>query len=201
TEPYRMFTSRAEYRLRLRADNADRRLTGKGCKIGLIGERRRTLFAQKEASISHGRSLLENLTLTPTAAARVGLPLNQDGVPRTAFQLLCLDGVTLARLGAIWPELRGWEPKVGEQLEIDAAYAPYLARQEADIKAYRQEEELELPRDLDFDGIGGLSTEVRSKLAAVRPATLGQAGRIPGITPAALTALLGHIRRRERRRA
>jgi len=195
TEPYRIFTSRAEYRLNLRADNADRRLTLRGAAIGCIGSERADAFAAKAAALEDGCGRLHGLTLTPTEARRAGLPVNLDGVRRSAHDLLGLPDVTLARLAGVWPELGAIPADVAEQMEIDAHYASYLDRQAGDVAAFRRDEALLLPEGLDYDSVGGLSNEVREKLKAHRPATLGAASRIPGVTPAALTALLGRVRR------
>ncbi len=199
TEPYRMFTSRSEYRLTLRADNADRRLTPKGETLGLIGSRRRGAFAVKAAAIAAATRLAGSLHVTPTEAAGFGITINRDGVRRSAFELLAYPEVTLERLAAIWPELGGLGADVAEQIEIDAKYAVYMRRQEADIGELRREEEIELPRDLDFSAIPGLSNEIRHKLVETAPSTLGRAGRIDGMTPAALTLLLAHVRKGRRR--
>ncbi len=195
TEPYRMFTSRAEYRLSLRADNADRRLTPKGQAIGVIGAERDRVFAGKQAALSAALARLRELRLSPTAARRAGLDIKLDGVVRSGLELLRLPNVSLAMLATIWPELGGLRPEVTEQLEIEAAYAAYLERQEADIAALRAEEAFELPRNLDLEAIAGLSGEIRARLAEVRPATLAAAGRLPGMTPAALAILYRHSRR------
>ncbi|MFO1060236.1 MAG: tRNA uridine-5-carboxymethylaminomethyl(34) synthesis enzyme MnmG [Dongiaceae bacterium] len=197
SEPYRMFTSRAEYRLTLRADNADQRLTPAGVEIGLVGGGRAARLAAKQAALAAGRALLDSLSATPAALARHGLRINQDGVRRSAAELLGHPGIDLARLAALWPALCGLPAEIAEQLETDARYAGYLDRQAADIRAFRRDESLQLPAGLDYAAIGSLSNEIRDKLAAVRPATLGAAGRIPGVTPAALAALLAHVRRRE----
>jgi tRNA uridine 5-carboxymethylaminomethyl modification enzyme len=195
TEPYRMFTSRAEYRLSLRADNADRRLTPKGQALGVIGAERARVFAGKQAALSAALARLRELRLSPTAARRAGLEIRLDGVVRSGLELLRLPNVSLARLATIWPELGELRPDVTEQLEIEAGYAAYLERQEADIAALRAEEAFELPRDLDLEAIAGLSSEIRARLAEVRPATLAAAGRLPGMTPAALAILYRHARR------
>jgi len=194
-EPYRMFTSRAEYRLRLRADNADLRLTPLGQAWGSIGPDRSAAFAAKAAALAEARSRLASLSATPTALKAAGLSIAQDGQRRSAMELLAHGGIGLAELARLWPELAEIRPDVALQLETDGHYAGYLDRQEADILAFRRDEALLLPGDLDYGAVGGLSAECRSKLASLRPATLGQAGRIPGMTPAALTALLGHVRR------
>jgi tRNA uridine 5-carboxymethylaminomethyl modification enzyme len=196
SEPYRMFTSRAEYRLSLRADNADQRLTPLGVRAGCVGPARARLFAEKQTALARLRTRLESLTLTPAEAARHALSLNQDGIRRSAFDLLAFPEISFDRLSAIWPDLRATPKDIAEQVGTDAQYAVYLKRQQADVDALRRDEALELPCDLDYAAIGGLSTEVRQKLSAVRPVNIGQASRIDGITPAALTRLLGHVRRR-----
>jgi len=193
-EPYRMFTSRAEYRLTLRADNADQRLTGLGEQIGIIGIPRRTAFSEKLGQLERARTLAGSVTLTSSEAARLGIAVRQDGARRSAAELLALPDVDVARLTHIWPDLRGIPRDIAEQLEIDAHYAGYLDRQEADIVAFRRDESLSLPADLDYDAVVGLSTECRLKLTAVRPRTLGQAARIDGMTPAALTLILAQIK-------
>jgi len=194
SEPYRMFTSRAEYRLSLRADNADQRLTPLGEKAGLVGRERRTAFADKMERLAVSRETVARLTLTPNEAAKFGLSMRQDGVRRSAQELLSLPQVEFPRLAAIWPELQDFAPDVVEQLEIDAQYAGYLDRQDADILAFRRDEGRTLPADLDYRAVIGLSNEVRQKLEAIRPATLGQASRIEGVTAAALTLVLAHVK-------
>jgi tRNA uridine 5-carboxymethylaminomethyl modification enzyme len=200
-EPYRMFTSRAEYRLRLRADNADQRLTALGAAVGCVGADRARMFAAKMADIDTARSQAGALAATPNALAAAGLAVNQDGVRRTALDLLAYPDITVDRLTGLWPALSSIAPEIAEQLEIEARYAAYLERQEADIRAFRRDEALALPGDVDYGAIASLSNEVRAKLDAARPATLGAAARIPGMTPAALTVLLGHVRRRDQRGA
>ena len=197
TEPYRMFTSRAEYRLTLRADNADQRLTDKGIALGCVGSERSRAYRAKLAALKAARSMADSHTLTPSEAARHGLALRQDGQRRSAFELLAYPQIGVADLKKIWPCFGGIEAKIGEQLEIDAKYAVYLGRQAVDVESYRREESLALPDDLDYDALSGLSNEVRAKLKAYRPRTIGQAGRIDGITPAALTLLVVHLRRRQ----
>ncbi|HVI89192.1 MAG TPA: tRNA uridine-5-carboxymethylaminomethyl(34) synthesis enzyme MnmG [Dongiaceae bacterium] len=198
SEPYRMFTSRAEYRLRLRQDNADQRLTEKGIEIGAVGAGRAAAFRAKMAEIAAARALMQGLNATPTELLRQGLTINQDGVRRSALDLLVYPEIDLERLTGLWPELAALKPAIAEQMEIDGRYAGYLKRQEADIHAFRRDEALLLPVDLDYDAVPSLSTEVREKLKLARPATLGAAGRISGVTPAALTILLRHVRRRDK---
>ena len=195
TEPYRMFTSRAEFRLSLRADNADQRLTPRGLDLGLVGPERARRFAAKAAALAQARRQAESLSLTPAEAQRAGFRVNPDGHRRTLAQLLAFPGITFDDLARVWPEISAWSPEVREQVEIDAAYAGYLGRQAIDAEAFRREEALRLPAGLDYNGVGGLSQEVREKLERVRPLTLGQAARIEGVTPGALTALLAHVRR------
>jgi tRNA uridine 5-carboxymethylaminomethyl modification enzyme len=200
SEPYRMFTSRAEYRLRLRADNADQRLTPAGLELGCVGAERRGAFAEKCRALDEGRALLEGLTLTPNEAARHGLDINQDGRRRSAFDLLAYPAIDLARLQAIWPQVGAIAPAIAAQLEVDARYAHYVDRQEADVAAFRKDEGVAIPVDFDFAAIPGLSAEIRQKLAALRPVTLAQASRMEGITPAALMLLLAHLRKTPARR-
>ncbi len=200
TEPYRMFTSRAEYRLSLRADNADQRLTGKGISLGAVGHERARAFEVKCAQLDAARALLTALSLTPNEAARHGLKINQDGIRRTAFDLLGFPDVEMAALGCIWPELAAINPKIAAQVEIDAKYAVYLERQAADIASFRRDEALHIPEAFDYRAISGLSAELRDKLIAIRPQTLGQAGRIEGITPAALMLLAAHAKSPAKRR-
>jgi tRNA uridine 5-carboxymethylaminomethyl modification enzyme len=201
TEPYRMFTSRAEYRLTLRADNADQRLTSKGVSIGCVGPERARFHTEKMAALADIRAYAQSVSLTPTEAARHGLALNRDGQRRTAYELLAFPSIGIAELARIWPRFDMFHVKHLAQLEIDAKYAVYLSRQASDIAAFRRDEGLELPGDMDFAGIKGLSSEVRQKLQAIRPRTLGQAGRIDGVTPAALTLLIAHVRRGQGRRS
>ncbi len=195
TEPYRMFTSRAEYRLSLRADNADLRLTARGLAVGCVGAERGRAYRAKAAALEHARRQMTELSLTPSEAATHGLRVNQDGQRRSALDLLTLPDLSVAKLAAIWPELAPLRADVAEQLEIEARYRTYLHRQAADVAAFRREESLGLPEGLDFAALSGLTTELRLALTRVRPTTLGAAARIPGMTPAALTLLYRHARR------
>jgi tRNA uridine 5-carboxymethylaminomethyl modification enzyme len=195
SEPYRMFTSRAEYRLSLRADNADQRLTPLGLKLGCVGSERHRAFAAKEAELRRARLLLESLGLTPNDAVRHGIKLNQDGARRTGFDLLALLGVSLETLQRVWPELCGIPPKIAAQIEIDAKYAVYLDRQARDIEVLRRDEALIIPEDIDYAALPGLSNEIRARLSATRPRTMGQASRIEGMTPSAMTLLAAKLRR------
>jgi tRNA uridine 5-carboxymethylaminomethyl modification enzyme len=201
SEPYRMFTSRAEYRLTLRADNADQRLTGQGVAIGCVGAERAARHRVRMADLDAARALARSVSLTPTEAERQGLVLNRDGQRRTAFDLLAYPHLGLADLARIWPEFGRLAPSIAAQLEIDAKYAVYLDRQAEDVAAFRRDESLVLPEDLDFTQVSGLSNEMKQKFAAQRPRTVGQAGRLDGVTPAALTLLAAHVRRGSRRRA
>jgi tRNA uridine 5-carboxymethylaminomethyl modification enzyme len=195
TEPYRMFTSRAEFRLTLRADNADQRLTDRGLELGCIGAGRAAAWGARREELAAARRMAAELVLTPAQAAREGLPVKADGQRRNLSELLAYPTIGFEDLARIWPQVRSWSPAVREQVEIDAAYSGYLDRQAADAEAFRRDESLRLPADLDYAGVGGLSNEIREKLASIRPLTLGQAARIEGMTPGALTALLAHARR------
>lgn len=195
SEPYRMFTSRAEYRLQLRADNADQRLTDKGISIGCVGAERARMHKEKKSVLTDAREFANSVSLTPKEAERHGLSLNKDGQRRTAFELLSYPSVTVTHLAKIWPRFAELAPKIAEQIEIDAKYDVYLSRQAADIAAYRRDESFELPDDFDFTTLPGLSNEMKQKLQAHRPRTIGHAGRIDGVTPAALTLLVAHVRR------
>jgi tRNA uridine 5-carboxymethylaminomethyl modification enzyme len=201
TEPYRMFTSRAEYRLALRADNADQRLTDAGIRIGCVAGARAVKHRAKMAALAAARAMAQSLSLRPKEAARHGIAVNKDGQARTAFELLSYPHVGFADLARAWPQLAMLAPEIAEQLEIDAKYAVYLDRQAADVAAYRRDESLELPDALDYSEVSGLSYEVRQKLQSVRPRTIGQASRIDGITPVALTLLAARVRRGRGRRA
>lgn len=194
SEPYRMFTSRAEFRLKLRADNADQRLTPLGLELGVIGSERAKAYRAKAQALEEGAALLNRLTLTPTEAARHGLSLNRDGRRRTAFELLAFPDIDSRRLAAIWPEIAGLADSIRTQLEIDARYAAYVRRQDDDVAVLRRDEAIQIPHDFSFDSIPGLSTEVKQKLTRQRPATIAQAARLEGMTPAAVLTLLGHLK-------
>ncbi|MEA2856483.1 MAG: tRNA uridine 5-carboxymethylaminomethyl modification enzyme [Methylobacteriaceae bacterium] len=198
TEPYRMFTSRAEYRLTLRSDNADQRLTGRGTEIGCVGRERAAVFEAKSAKLRAARERLEALTITPTEAGRYGLDLNKDGVRRSAFALLARWNIGWSDLTRMWPELNGIDPMSAGQVEVDAKYAVYLERQMADVAAFRRDEALLLLDGLDFSALPGLSNEVKARLGEARPRSLGQAARLEGITPAALTILASQVRKGRR---
>jgi len=199
TEPYRMFTSRAEYRLKLRADNADQRLTDKGIAIGCVGTDRARLHGKKSSALKQAREFANGVSLTPKEAERHGLALNKDGQRRAAFEILSYPHIGIADLAKIWPRFGELAPKIAEQIEIDAKYDVYLSRQAADVAAYRRDESFHLPDDLDYAALPGLSNEAKQKLQAHRPRTIGHAGRIDGITPAAITLLVAHFRRGRKR--
>jgi len=198
-EPYRMFTSRAEYRLHLRSDNADLRLTEKGIQVGIVGNDRALHFAAKKQRLDQGRALLTAEAVSPSELAANGLEINRDGIRRNGMDLLAYPQFSFDDLIRIWPTLGDISEPIRDQLSIEATYATYLQRQDADIQAMRRDEGLVLPADLDYDAIPSLSKEVRTKLAQVRPETVGQAARISGVTPAAITALLAHVRKRDAR--
>jgi tRNA uridine 5-carboxymethylaminomethyl modification enzyme len=200
-EPYRMFTSRAEYRLSLRSDNADRRLTPFGIAAGIVGTERERAFRDREERIRRGLALAASLSITPSEAAKRGLRINQDGIRRNPLEIMALPEAGWAAICSLWPELQGLAPDVVEALEADALYAGYLNRQDADIEALRREENLKLPAQLDYQALPSLSAELKSKLARVRPETLAQASRIDGMTPAALAIILAHLKRRNSRTA
>jgi tRNA uridine 5-carboxymethylaminomethyl modification enzyme len=200
-EPYRMFTSRAEFRLHLRSDNADQRLTQLGIDRGLVGPTRQAAFQSKVKALDDGRTLLHSLRATPNVARRAGIVVNADGHHRSAFDLLAYPGVGPAEVTALWPEIGTIGTPILEQLSIDAQYAVYLDRQKADVAALRRDEGIAIPDWLDYAEIPGLSNELRQKLSAHRPQTLAQAQAIEGMTPAAATLLLAIIRRGGLRKA
>jgi tRNA uridine 5-carboxymethylaminomethyl modification enzyme len=195
TEPYRMFTSRAEYRLTLRADNADQRLTPLGISVGCVGSNRSEAFAAKAKRLTEAEALLRSLTLTPDQAAKHGLSINRDGRRRSAFDLLAYPEIELSRIAKIWPEIREIDVRIAEQIAIDARYSVYVKRQELDIASFRKDEAIAIPADFVFAALPGLSTELRQKLERHRPASLGQAARLEGMTPAALMLLLAHLKK------
>src|SRR4051812_35774391 len=197
TEPYRMFTSRAEYRLTLRADNADQRLTEKGVALGCVGAMRAEHHRRKMTALSAAKSLATSLTITPNEAGKFGLTLNKDGQRRSAFELLSYPDIGWTEVRSIWPELSAIVPGIADHLEIDAKYDVYARRQLADVEAFRRDEGLVLA-DVDYDLVPGLSNEARAKLEAIRPWTVGQAGRVDGMTPAALGILAAYLRREAR---
>ena len=194
-EPYRMFTSRAEYRLLLRSDNADQRLTPFGLAVGCVGDVRRRAFQEKSRALDKARQCLEGNRATPHECQAAGITVNEDGRRRSAMDLLAFKDIDLNRLVTLWPDLATMPESVAAQMEIEAHYAGYLARQQADIDAYRRDEAMAIPASLDYDEIKGFSNEVREKLKKHGPSTLGAAARIPGVTPAGLTILLAHVKR------
>jgi len=199
TEPYRMFTSRAEYRLSLRSDNADQRLTDRGIELGLVGSRRAEMFHVKQSALMSGRDLMQSSKMTPNEAQKMGWKVNQDGQRRSAWDYLAYPSISMADIRVAFPAIAEVDAPIQSQLEIEAMYAGYIERQKEDVAALRREESLKLPSDLDYRSVGGLTNEVCAKLEQVRPATLGQAARIEGMTPGALTALLAFVRRRPNR--
>lgn len=194
-EPYRMFTSRSEYRLFLRADNADWRLTEKGYEIGCVGEYRYSVFKAKKAQIEYYRRLCEELLTTPKNLETYGIKVKSDGTKRTVFNLMSYDDVSRETIIRIWPELKDMSEVVYDAVEIEARYAGYIKRQLADIEIFKKDENLKIKDDIDYSKIGGLSREMIAKLSKVRPSTIGEASRIPGVTPAAITAVLGYVKR------
>jgi tRNA uridine 5-carboxymethylaminomethyl modification enzyme len=196
-EPYRMFTSRSEYRLSLRPDNADLRLTPKGIAAGCVGPKRTEVFEEKQRLLREALAYVSRETITPKQGEEYGLALNQDGIRRSISDLLGYPHIGFDDVAAIWPELRDFRSDIREQVEIEALYKSYLARQKADIESFKEEEHIKLPHTIDYDDIGSLSNEIRLKLKKALPATLGAAGRIPGVTPAALTAILSYLKRQQ----
>src|SRR5476651_1458094 len=199
SEPYRMFTSRAEYRLKLRADNADQRLTDRGIAIGCVGAERARVYGEKSSALKAAREFADSVSLTPKEAERHGVTLNKDGQRRTAFEMLSYPNIAISDLARIWPRFGELAPKIAEQIEIDAKYDVYLSRQAADVAAYRRDESFALPDDFDYAGLPGLSNEAKQKLQTHRPRTIGHASRIDGMTPAALTLLVAHVKRGRKR--
>ena len=199
-EPYRMFTSRAEYRLRLRADNADQRLTPRGIDIGCVGDQRAEYWHEKAANLAKAREIVSGASATPNELESHGIAVNKDGQRRSVADLLAYPHIGWEDLRAVWPALSEIKEDIREQIEIDALYAGYLERHDADIAAFRKDEALILPPDLNYAQVGSLSNEVRAKLEAAQPATLGAAARIPGVTPAAVVALLRFVQRKEHKK-
>ena len=199
SEPYRMFTSRAEFRLSLRADNADERLTSKGVALGCVGPTRSERFAATKADLETARALLASRVASPKNLETHGIHVNQDGVRRSAFELAAQPEYSLARLATVWPELNAIPNTLVRRLEADAKYAVYVDRQQIDIDNFRKAEQLTLPADFDYAALSGLSNELRDKFTAAKPITIGQAGRIEGVTPAALALIAAHLRRRPAR--
>tara|TARA_B110000259_G_scaffold106366_1_gene121943 strand:+ start:25 stop:663 length:639 start_codon:yes stop_codon:yes gene_type:complete len=195
SEPYRMFTSRAEYRLSLRADNADQRLTPLGIKINLVKKNRENSFLEKQKKLVSVYDALQSNLITPNAAAKHSVKIAMDGVKRTGIEVLGQMGVTLSKLRGIWSNIPQYESNIDEQVEIDAHYVGYLKRQSHDIEAFKKDESISIPNDIDYDSFSGLSTEIKLKLKEIQPSTLGQALRIDGVTPAAAIILLGFIKK------
>lgn len=195
SEPYRMFTSRSEYRLSLRADNADLRLTGRGIEFGVVGKKREKHFSDKLSHLRVSRETLKNKTITPNQAKAYGIYLNQDGIKRSALDLLSYQTISYHDISRIWPEIEGQDPSIIEQLQIEALYSGYLDRQEQDIQTFKKDEGMVIPETIDYDILPSLSTEIKGKLKKYRPYTIGAAGKIQGITPAAIISLIGYIKR------
>jgi tRNA uridine 5-carboxymethylaminomethyl modification enzyme len=195
SEPYRMYTSRAEYRLSLRADNADQRLTPMGEALGCIGKVRRAAFAKKIEALDSARTLAKSCNKTPQGLSKEGIKINQDGVRRTPLDLLAYPNIKWDDVVRVWPELTAISPKIAEQLSIDARYAGYLERQQRDVRRFKKEEHQRLPEDMNYSQISGLSNEAKEKLTKAQPETLGQAGRLEGVSAGALALLSHYVKR------
>jgi NAD/FAD-utilizing enzyme apparently involved in cell division len=195
-EPYRMFTSRAEYRLSLRSDNADLRLTEKGINLGIVDKKRKEIFLDKNKSLTEIQEKMDNLKISPTKAEKYGVNIAKDGINRSATQILSQISVNMGKIRQIWPEIQYVSREIDEQIEINSHYKGYLKKQKADILAFKRDENLIIPENLNYDDFSGLSNEIKSKFKKIRPKTMGQALRIDGVTPAAVYILLSHLKRR-----